>query len=194
MSPAFTAEQIAKGQARSNRTVGTSGGASTVNVQAPSGSYRTYQPANFLRVSVPSNWDEVENGNGGVTYAPDGGFFEGDNGGTAFTHGVQIGVAQGGSGNLQRDTQQLVQNFARSNPELRSAGNARRESIGGRTGMTTPLTNVSEVTGEREYITISTAHLRDGSLLYIIGVAPQPQANQYEGAFRRVRQSVQIAD
>jgi hypothetical protein len=193
MSPAYTAEQIAKGQAGNNRrTVGTSG--RTVNVQPPSGSYRTYQPANFLRVSVPSNWDEVENGNGGVTYAPNGGFFEGDSGGTAFTHGVQIGVAQGGSGNLQRDTQQLLSSFARSNPELRNAGNARRENIGGRTGLTTPLSNVSEVTGEREYITLSTAQLRDGSLLYIIGVAPQPQANQYEPAFRRVRQSVQIAD
>ena len=55
----------------------------------------------------------IESGRGGVTYAPDGGFFEGDNGGTAFTHGMQIGVVQGGSGNLQRDTQQLVQNFAR---------------------------------------------------------------------------------
>jgi hypothetical protein len=60
--------------------------------------------------------------------------------------------------------------------------------------MTTPLSNVSDVTGEREYITLSTAQLRDGSLLYIIGVAPQPQANQYENAFRRIRQSVQIAD
>jgi len=200
MSPAYTAEQIAKGQARTNRTVGTSGGTSggtsrrTVNVQPPSGSYRTYQPANFLRVSVPSNWDEVDNSDGGVTYAPNGGFVTGDNGGTAFTHGVQIGVAQGGSGNLQRDTQQLLNNFARSNPDLQSAGNARRENIGGRTGLTTPLSNVSEVTGEREYITLSTAQLRDGSLLYIIGVAPQPQANQYESAFRRVRQSVQIAD
>src|SRR5687768_1891258 len=193
MSPAYTAEQIAKGQARTNRSVGTAGRTATVNVQAPSGSYRTHQPANFLRVSVPANWDEVENDNGGVTYAPDGGFFEGDNG-TAFTHGVQIGVAQGGSGNLQRDTQQLLQNFARSNPDLQTAGNARRENIGGRNGLTTPLRNVSEVTGEREYITLSTTQLRDGSLLYIIGVAPQPQANQYEPAFRRVRQSVQIAD
>jgi hypothetical protein len=193
MSPALTAEQIAKGQTGNNRSVGTAGRARTVNVQAPSGSYRMHQPANFLRVSVPSNWDEVENGNGGVTYAPDGGFFQGDNG-TAFTHGVQIGVAQGGSGNLQRDTQQLVNNFARSNPDLQTAGNARRENIGGRTGLTTPLRNVSEVTGEREYITLSTAQLRDGSLLYIIGVAPQPLANQYETAFRRVRQSVQIAD
>ena len=163
MSPAFTAEQIAKGQTGNNRTVGTAGRARTVNVQAPSGSYRNHQPANFLRVSVPSNWDEVENSNGGVTYAPDGGFFEGDNGGTAFTHGVQIGVAQGGSGNLQRDTQQLLNNFARSNPDLQNAGNARRESIGGRNGLTTPLSNVSEVTGEREYITLSTTQLRDGS-------------------------------
>jgi hypothetical protein len=194
MSPAYTAEQIAKGQARNGRpTVGTSGRTASVNVQPPSGSYRTHQPADFLRVSVPSNWDEVENGNGGVTYAPDGGFFEGGNG-TAFTHGVQIGVAQGGSGNLQRDTQQLLNNFTRSNPDLQAAGNARRENIGGRTGLTTPLRNVSEVTGEREYITLSTTQLRDGSLLYIIGVAPQPQANQYETAFRRVRQSVQIAD
>jgi Zn-dependent protease with chaperone function len=194
MSPAYTAEQIAKGQAGSNRTVATAGRARTANVPAPAGSYRTYQPANFLRVSVPSNWDEVESNNGGVTYAPDGGFFQGDNGGTAFTHGVQVGVAQGGSGNLQRDTQQLLDSFARSNPDLRSSGNARRENIGGRTGLTTPLSNVSEVTGEREYITLSTAQLRDGSLLYIIGVAPQPQANQYESAFRRIRQSVQIAD
>jgi hypothetical protein len=195
MSPAYTAEQIAKGQAGgTNRTVGTAGRTRTVNVQAPSTSYRTQQPANFLRVSVPANWDEVENGNGGVTYAPDGAFFEGNNGGTTFTHGVQIGVAQGGSGKLQRDTQQLLDNFARSNPDLQNAGNARRESIGGRTGLTTPLSNVSEVTGEREYITLSTAQLRDGSLLYIIGVAPQPQANQYESAFRRIRQSVQIAD
>jgi beta-barrel assembly-enhancing protease len=198
MSPAYTAEQIAKGQARSGSTVGTSGRTTTrrtsVNVQTPSGSYRTHQPANFLRVSVPSNWDQIDSGDGGVTYAPDGGFFETGNGGTAFTHGVQIGVAQGGSGNLQRDTQQLLSSFARSNPELRNAGNARRENVGGRTGLTTPLSNVSEVTGEREYITLSTTQLRDGSLLYIIGVAPQPQANQYEPAFRRVRQSVRIAD
>jgi Zn-dependent protease with chaperone function len=193
MSPAYTAEQIAKGQAKSSgRTVGTAG-RRVVNVNPPSTSFRTQQPADFLRISVPSNWDPVDASDGGVTYAPDGGFFEGDNG-TAFTHGVQVGVAQGGSGNLQRDTQQMIQNFARSNPDLRAAGNARRENIGGRQGLTTPLTNVSEVTGEPENITLSTTQLRDGSLLYIIGVAPQPQAGQYETAFRRVRQSVQISD
>jgi hypothetical protein len=145
-------------------------------------------------VSVPANWDAVDASAGGVTYAPDGGFVQGDNGGSAFTHGVQVGVAQGGGGNLQQDTQQLLQSFSRSNPELRAAGNSRRETIGGRQGITTPLSNVSEVTGEREYITLSTTQLRDGSLLYIIGVAPQSEAKTYENTFRRVRQSVQIVD
>jgi len=37
-------------------------------------------------------------------------------------------------------------------------------------------------------------YLRDGSMLYMIGVAPQNEANTYNNAFNRVRSSVQIAD
>ena len=74
------------------------------------------------------------------------------------------------------------------------ARKARRETIGGRQGITTPLSNVSQVTGEREYVALSTTQLRDGSLLNIIGVAPQSEAKTYENTFRRVRQSLQIAD
>jgi hypothetical protein len=107
---------------------------------------------------------------------------------------VEIGVAQGGTGNLQRDTQDLLRNFARSNPDLRNAGNARRESIGGRQGITQPLSNISNATGDPEYVALSTTQLRDGSLLYIIGVAPQDESGAYENAFRRVRQLVQLSD
>jgi hypothetical protein len=188
MAPALTAEQIARGQGR-NQPVGTGG--RNVRVDPPSGQYRSYQPSNFLRLSVPSNWEPVGQGNT-VTYAPDGAYFQG-NGGTAFTHGVEVGVASG-SGNLSRDTQQLLQGLAQSNPDLRNAGNTRRENVGGRNGLTTPLSNVSQVTGQREYVALTTAQLRDGSVLYVIGVAPQSEANAYENTFKRVRQSLQIAD
>ena len=193
MSPAYTAEQIARGQARS-RPTGTAGRNTrrTVNIEPPSTQFRTYSPSNFLRVSVPANWEQVNTG-GGVTYAPDGGFVQGD-GQTAFTHGVEVGVVEGGTGNLQRDTQQLLQNFARSNPELQRAGNTRRVSMGGRQGLSTPLVNTSEVTGQREYVNLATAQLRNGDLLYVIGVAPQPEADAYERAFQRVRETLQIAD
>jgi Zn-dependent protease with chaperone function len=193
MSPALTAEQIARGQTggqTGGRTIGTGG--RTVRVDPPSNAYRTHQPGNFLRVSVPSNWDVVNDSGGGITYAPDGAFFrEGD--ATAFTHGVQIGVAQG-TGNLQRDTQQLLSGFAKSNPQLRQQSNLRRDNVGGRNGLTTVLTNTSEVTGQRERIALSTAQLRDGSLLYVVGVAPETEAGAYNSTFQRVRQSLQISD
>jgi len=192
MSPAYTAEQIARGQTGQGggRTVGTGG--RTVRVEPPSNAYRTHQPGDFLRVSVPSNWDVV-NDSGGITYAPDGAFFRGDGGATAFTHGVQIGVAQG-SGNLQRDTQQLLNGFARSNPQLRQQSGLQRDSVGGRNGYTTVLTNTSEVTGQRERIALSTTQLRDGSVLYLVGVAPENEAGTYNSTFQRVRRSLQIAD
>jgi hypothetical protein len=188
MSPAYTAEQIARGQART-RPVGTAG--RVVRVDPPSAQLRTHSPADFLRVSVPANWDAIGS-NDAATYVPDGAFFE-DQGHTAFTHGVQFGVVQG-SGNLQRDTQQLLQNFARSNPDLRNAGASRRDNMGGRRAITAPLLNVSQVTGQQEYVALSTTQLRDGSVLYMIGVAPQAEANAYERTFQEVRRAVQIAD
>jgi hypothetical protein len=192
MSPALTAEQIAQRQ-KTGGPVGTSG-RTVARVEAPAAQYRRYTPAQFLNIAVPANWNPVDGGSGGVTYAPEGGFIQGDNGGTAFTHGVQLGVMQGGSNNLQRDTEQLLQGFAQSNPQLRRVGNYQRTRIGDRNGLTATLSNVSEVTGQQEYINVSTVYLRDGSLLYFIGVAPQAEANTYANAFAKVRQNVQLSD
>jgi hypothetical protein len=100
----------------------------------------------------------------------------------------------GGSGNLERDTAQLLKTFAQGNPELRQVSNAVRERIGGKNGLTTRLSNVSEVTGEPETVLLSTAYLRDNNMLYVIGVSPSADARAYDATFRRVRQSMQISD
>jgi hypothetical protein len=192
MAPAYTAEQIAKGQAKSRTgTVGTAGRTVT-KVEPPAAAYRTYQPGQFLRVSVPSNWQQFGE-QGGVTFAPSGGFFQ-ENGATAFTHGVQIGTLSGGTGNLQSDTDQMLQGFAKNNPNLRRESGYQRDTLGGRQALTTRLTNVSEVTGKAESITLSTTRLRDNSVLFVIGVAPQDEAPTYQETFRRVRQSMQLND
>jgi beta-barrel assembly-enhancing protease len=191
MSPAYTAEQIAKGQTSSSpRTVATR---APVNVDPPSTAYRTSRPLSFLRLSLPSNWSEVSGGDGGVTYAPEGGYVQSQEN-SAFTHGLQIGIAARGSGNLQRDTDQLISAFARSNPQLKAAGGYTRERISGRNALRASLANVSEVTGQRESVSLATTQLADGRLLFLIGVAPQNEANAYEEAFRRVRQSVELSD
>ncbi len=192
MSAAYTAEQIARGQAN-GRHEPVATGTRTVNVEAPSGRFRTYQPGSFMRISVPANWQQVGGGTT-VTYAPQGAVFQGHSGGTAFTHGVEIGVAGDGTGNLQRDTEALLQSFARTNPRLRRAGGYSRVNVDGRLGLTTTLRNVSEVTGSAEVVHVTTTQLRDGSLLFMIGVAPEQEAQTYLNTFSRVRQTIDIAE
>jgi hypothetical protein len=192
MSPALTAKQISQqNQGRGNTTVGTTG--RPVNVEPPSGSFRTYQPSNALRVSVPANWQQVEAGGNSVTYAPQGAYFQGNNGGSAFTHGIEVGVAQG-TGDLNRDTNSLLRSFAQSNPQLQQSGNAKNESVAGRSGVTVQLANVSGVTGQPEYISLSTTELRNGGLLYVIGVAPRTEVGTYDNAFKKIRQNIQVSD
>ena len=190
MSPAPTAEEIARN--KGNAGVGSPSARADVRVDPPARTDRTYRPGDFLRVTVPSNWNQINTGEGGVTYAPDGGYVEA-NGRSAFTHGVQFGVAQNTSGNLQRDTDQLLQNFAKSNPNLRSRG-SRRDSLGGRNGLTTTLSNTSDVSGRPELVTVSTTQLRNGNMLFMIGVAPENESDDYDAAFRRVRSGLLISD
>ena len=69
-----------------------------------------------------------------------------------------------------------------------------RIKIAKRSGLTTVASNVSAVSGEFEQVTVSTMHLPDGSLLYIIGVAPQEESGTYRNAFNRVVESLYIVD
>jgi hypothetical protein len=198
LSPAISSEQAARqAQQRQRggqgRPVGGDGGRAMGDVEAPAAEWRTYQPGTFMRISVPSNWQQIGSGNT-VTYAPEGGFVQTQDGHSAFTHGLEVGVTQGNGGSLQESTEQLLQSFARTNPDLRRQGGYARATIGGRQGLTTTLSNVSEVTGQREAVNLSTVQLQDGSVLFMIGVAPQDQASSYLNTFSRVRQSLQLAN
>jgi beta-barrel assembly-enhancing protease len=187
-----TSEQVARagqgGQGGSRRT-----GASerAMRVEPPSDRWRTYQPGDFLSLSVPANWEPVDGG-GTITYAPDGGYFRGESGQSVFTHGIEVGVARAQGSNLQQQTEQLLQSFARANPELRRQGGYSRTTIDGRPGLTATLANVSEATGSTEAVNVSTVQLGDGHLLYLIGVAPANEARTYLNTFGRVRDTVRI--
>ncbi len=194
LSPAPTSAQVARAQqGRQGQAGPVSSATRTARAEPPSGQWRTYQPGDFLRVSVPENWQQVDSGTT-ITYAPEGGYFRAQSGQSAFTHGVQIGVARAGGNNLQQATEQLVRSFAQGNPQLQRQGGYSAANIGGRRGLTTTLRNVSEATGNTEAVNLSTVQLRDGRVLFIIGVAPVNEARAYANTFNRVRQSVQIAD
>jgi hypothetical protein len=191
MGPSYTAEQIAKGQAPKgygDTPAATVTPRGPVKVDPPASTLQTYTPANFLRVGVPSNWKPAGDS---ATYTPPGAFFN-DNGQTGFTHGVQFGTARG-TGNLQRDTNTLLQSFAKTNPKLRLQGSAVRDTVDGRAALTATLTNVSDITGQPEQIAFTTTQLPNNVVFFMIGVAPQSESASYAATFRRVRQSVRIS-
>jgi Zn-dependent protease with chaperone function len=195
MSPAPTTEQVMKqggaGGQRTGRDTGYPSG-QVGRVEPPSGRYETYDGGNLFRVAVPSNWRELQ-GNNSVTFAPEGGY--GEYGGqNVFTHGLQVGTEQIDARNLRAATNQLIRGLGESNPQLRQTGSFSNVNIASRTGLATVLTNVSDVTRQQERIALYTTQLQDGSLFFVVGVAPAREFNAYRRIFNRSVESLQIND
>jgi Zn-dependent protease with chaperone function len=189
-----TSEQWARTHS-TNQPTGTSGRApdarpSTGNIPRPDTRYQTYNEGNLFRVNVPSNWRELGSNNN-VTFAPEGAYGT-MNGSSVFTHGVEIGRSRNESHDLETATNELLDSLRQGNPRLSVARGYDRGSIGGRQGLHTTASNVSDVTGGQESIDVFTTLLPDGSLFYVVGVAPREEYSAYSGVFRNVVRSIQF--
>ena len=191
MSPAPTTEQAT--QTAGNRAPSTDprAGSITRSVERPSSRYSSYTEGNVFRVSAPSNWRELPSNNS-VTFAPEGAYGA-INQQSVFTHGMEAGVMRSDTRDLQTATDQLVQSLAQSNPRMSRPSGYARASVGNRAALRTQLSNVSDATGQNERIDLFTAFLQDGTLFYLIGVAPESEFDAYEPVFRRVAGSLQFA-
>ena len=193
MPPAPTTEEAARGAssgAGTSRAPAGSTARPSERVEAPASKTVTYNEGDVFRITVPSNWRELAS-EASVTFAPEGGYGA-VNGNSVFTHGVQAGLSRNETHGLEEATEELIAAFGQSNPQLRRAGKAARTTMGGRTTLRTQLTNVSEATGGRERIMLYTTQLKDGSLFYLVGVAPDGEWNAYQPVINRVATSIRF--
>ncbi|MFY9609945.1 MAG: M48 family metallopeptidase [Blastocatellia bacterium] len=161
-------------------------------VESPSPRFRTYSSGNLFSIAVPDNWRELPSGDS-VTFAPEGGYGAvQDN--FVFTHGTQVGVARVNGRNLRQATDEYLYSLSQGNRNLRRQSGYQSEGVAGREGLSIVLSNVSEVTGETESVTIYTALLRNGNLLYIIAVAPERDYRRYQRVFQNIVGGIQIND
>ena len=161
-------------------------------VEYPSSRYRNYSVLGAIRLSVPENWQQIPE-QGSVWFAPNGGYGS-NNGQAVFTHGVNIGIAQTNSRNLQQATDGFLSNLEQRNNNLRARSGYQRTNVNGRNALAIGLTNTNEATGQAEVVLMSTALLRNGDLFFIIFVSPQGEAQNYQGVFQNILQSVQLND
>jgi Zn-dependent protease with chaperone function len=161
-------------------------------VEYPSSRYQSYSIFNGgVQVSVPNNWRQINDSNS-VWFAPEGGYGQA-NGQAVYTHGVNFGVAQTNNSNLQRATQELINNLAQGNNNLRMNGGYQQATLSGRPAIVGTLSNVNEATGRPETVRLVTTQLRNGQLFYMVAVVPQNERN-FENAFQNIVRYVRIND
>jgi beta-barrel assembly-enhancing protease len=159
-------------------------------VERPDARFTAYNEGDLFRVTVPSNWRELS-GNNAVTFAPEGAYGT-VSGQSVFTHGVEIGLARNETHDLRTATDELIQSLSQSNPRLRRPSGYERTTVAGMEAAHTRLSNVSDVTGGEERIEVYTALMRDGTLFYMLGLAPRDEYGDYDQVFQKIVRSIQF--
>lgn len=188
LPPARTMAEITKSGSGQPTENPTASGKYSNNVPNPSTRLRAYSGVEWLRISVPSNWQDFS-GQDGAQFAPQGAF--GDQG---ITHGVMVGVYQGQGSSLRSKSQAYVDETLQGNSYLRQNGSLVSRNLGGRNGYTTQMSGRSPVTGRTEVVTVYTTQLRNGQLFYLVTVVPSDESYNYNNAFRNILNSVQLSD
>jgi hypothetical protein len=165
-------------------------GKAAYSVASPSGEGKVDTVAHRWVLGLPINWQRVLTGTA-VTFAPEGAL-QTVRGTVGLTHGVQVGVARSVANNLPLDLEALLQRLGQTNPHMRWTAAFQHSAVAGRKGLTTTLANVSAITGEVEQVSVAAAHLPDGNLLYVIGVAPQDESGVYRRVFMQVAESIRV--
>ena len=161
-------------------------------VSLPSSRYRAYSVLGGLRVSVPDNWRELDDNNS-VWFVPEGGYGQ-IQGQPVFTHGINFAVAPSQGQGLQAAMNQMINTWLQSNPNMRQIGRAQGSNSGRRYWLSTRFQNRNEATGKTETVALFATQLSNGNVLFISTVVPQNESGEYQAAFDRILNSVQIND
>jgi len=192
LPPAKSMSELAK--ARS----GESGGNSLADVGTPgepvprpSSQFHRISGGKIFEAAVPADWTGIAS-KSVIKVVPKNGYGQ-VNGQTVFSHGIEFGVAQPASRDLQQATNAWLKAVAQNNPELRLAGSQTAARISERSAIITPLVNPSPLGGS-ERIVIWTTFLTDGTLFYYLSVVPEQDAEAFRETFRRVGESIRLTD
>jgi hypothetical protein len=191
LPPAKATSELAKAKSDSGgesvQTLGTPG----QPVPKPSLQYRNLKGGGVFQAAVPGDWTTVAS-KSAIKAVPQNGYGQ-LNGQMVFSHGVEFGVANAGSRDLRDATDVWLKAIAQSNPQLRQAGEQQVLRISQRSAISTPLVNPSALGGQ-ERIVAYTTFLADGTLFYYLTIVPENEADSFEEAFRRVRESIRLTD
>jgi beta-barrel assembly-enhancing protease len=184
MTP-LTAQQIAERQTQA--TTASSGDI------PPSTSLRNFSHSDF-EISYPDNWKVFGDQNSSVTIAPPNGVIN-----SAVAYGILINTYQPEDPNaaLDQATHELLTSLRQSNPDLRQIGQDENIRVNGVAGKSVDLVGSSPVQDQsgragRERDWLVAVKQRDGSLLYLVSIAPDKDFESLRPTFEHMLKSLKL--
>jgi Zn-dependent protease with chaperone function len=183
----LTAQQIAVQQKQSSTAV------PAVADVTPSGGNRTFSH-NEYQISYPENWQVFGDQSSSVTIAPRSGVSQ-----DAVAYGVMISGYQPEDSNASLDqaTHDLLASLRQSNPDLRAIGHDENIRVNGVAGKSIDLIGTSPIKNqnggalqERDWLV--TVKRRDGSLLYLVFIAPDRDFGSLRPTFEQMLRSMTL--
>lgn len=109
-----------------------------------------------------------------------------------FTHGINFSVMPAQGQGLQASTNQMINAWLQGNPNMRQIGRAQGSNSNRRYWLSTRFSNRNEATGETEVVALFATQLSNDNVLFISTVMPQNDAGNFQAAFSRILNSLQI--
>jgi len=178
----LTAQQIAEMQ---------KGG--VVQTTVPSGSLKPFSHNNY-QISYPENWQVYGDQSSSVVIAPPNGVSE-----NAIANGVMINIYQpeDSRATVDQATHELLASLRQSNTDLRAIGNDEDIRVNGASGKSLDLIGSSPIqdqqgkaTKERDWLV--TFKRNDGTLLYLVFIAPDKDFSSMRPTFEKMLKSMRL--
>ena len=150
----------------------------------PSSEMKAYSGQGF-QLRHPGNWEVFRAQNATVVaIAPRAGM-----GQNSIAYGVQVDGFKAQS--LTQGTDELVQGILKSNPQSKVVGQEKIR-VNGVAGRSVELLGASPIQGERERDWVVTLDRQDGSLLYLVFIAPEKDFDKLRPTFENMLRSVRL--
>lgn len=163
----------------------------------PSGNFQQLNHSAFA-IGYPSDWQVYGDAQSAVTIAPQNGVRQDQNGQSAVAYGAIIDryePEQGGS--LDLSTHALLASLRQSNPDLREVGNDEAIRVNGVSGRSADLIGSSPILdssgrAEKERDWLVALQRKDGTVLYLVFIAPQNDFDHLRPTFEQMLRTLQL--
>ncbi len=158
---------------------------------APSGEFQMLRGGSF-EMAYPNNW-KVMKGQSSVVIAPEAGV-----GANAIAYGVVLsGYTPQQPQSIEQTTQQVFRALEQSNPGMRAVGAKSNMNVNGLPATVVNLVAQSPLSSQdgqavAERDVLLTLQRNDGSVLWMLFIAPEPHFNALEPTFQKMIQSLHV--